>query len=198
MQRCAYNYCAHTKHAGFTLMELMVATAILIVLVTMATSTFGSAAQNSRATSYINNVISSILLARSEASISFQSQVIICPSTSGEVCSNTPWEQGWIVFTDKDLDGMIGENDELLKVVQPLKEGVSLREHGFPSNRIIFDSEGMPNAIGSLILCDERGPQFAKGAIIRATGRPRLATDDDDDGIINTHLGREENAPCPS
>lgn len=198
MQLCAYNPCVNSSQSGFTLLELMAATTMLIVLVSVGASSFSTAAQNSRATSYINSVMSSILLARSEASANFQSQVIICPSDTGETCTDSHWEKGWIVFHDKNRDGMLGDNDTLIKVVQTLKEGVSLRDHGFPGNRIIFNSDGMPNAVGSLILCDERGSTYAKGAIVRATGRPRLATDDDGDGIINTHLGQEENAPCPS
>lgn len=183
---------------GLSLVELLFTLLLLAVVTSWGAASFNTASLNSRTTAAVNSMVSTLRHARSEASANFQSQVIVCPSESGEHCTLSAWESGWIVFHDRDLDGQLSDNDEILRVAHALKSGVTLHALGFPGDRLAFNSEGMPSAVGSFIVCDTRGAQYAKGTIVTATGRTRLATDGNNDGIINTHLGLEENASCPS
>jgi type IV fimbrial biogenesis protein FimT len=85
---------------GFTLIELMIALAILAILVTLAVPSFNDAALSSKLAGFSNDLLASAQLARSEA-IKRNAPVTLCASTLGVSCdgSSTGWEVGWIVRT---------------------------------------------------------------------------------------------------
>lgn len=82
---------------GFTLIELMVAIAILAILLGIAVPSFSDATLGSKLSSYANNFVASVNLARSEA-IKRNTTVTLCASGDGSSCATSGgWEQGWIV-----------------------------------------------------------------------------------------------------
>jgi len=89
---------------GFTLIELMVTIMVLAVLLGLGVPSFREAALSSRVTSYANDLVASVQLARSEA-IKRNAPVTLCASSDGAVCEvDGGWEVGWIVAT---ADGTI-------------------------------------------------------------------------------------------
>jgi type IV fimbrial biogenesis protein FimT len=89
---------------GFTLIELMVTIMVLAVLLGLGVPSFREAALSSRVTSYANDLVASVQLARSEA-IKRNAPVTLCASSDGTVCEDEGgWEVGWIVAT---ADGTI-------------------------------------------------------------------------------------------
>jgi len=70
-------------------------------------------------------VLETLRLARVEA-VTRTIPVSVCASTNGVGCTGTPWEQGWLVFSDEGLAGIIDGNDVVLRAVGAYEGGVTL------------------------------------------------------------------------
>jgi type IV fimbrial biogenesis protein FimT len=86
---------------GFTLVELVVALAILAIGVSFALPQLNSFVRRAQITSATNDLLAAIQTARAEA-IKRSAPVAICSSTNGITCGSTAnvWETGFIVFVD--------------------------------------------------------------------------------------------------
>jgi len=84
------------RQIGFTLVELMVTLAVLVILLTIAAPSFQNVTLGSRLSSYANSLVASAHLARSEA-IKRNAVVTLCVSSDGTSCGAGDWAQGWIV-----------------------------------------------------------------------------------------------------
>jgi type IV fimbrial biogenesis protein FimT len=92
------------RTAGFTLIETIMAVAIMAILITVAAPSFTAWIATVRITGQANDLFSDLLLARSEA-VKRDVQVAICASTNGTDCDGTDWSAGWVVIVDADGDG---------------------------------------------------------------------------------------------
>lgn len=233
----------HSTHSpkGYSLLELLVAVAVVALIVTVGVPSFVSFTQNNKLTSEINQTASRIAFARSEASKRPNITLTACVSTSQTDCTSGNWEDGWILMVDEngnaafdtedtngdgvlqaedlngngaldagedtngngvldhednDNDGVL-DQDEVILVVQPLGGTLTLRTNGFASaNNIQFDENGSPGSTGTMILCDDRGSRWAKALSLTIAGQVRMATDDNNDNILNLHDGGG-NISCP-
>ena len=100
---------------GFTLMELMVTLVIATLLATVAIPSFNGLIKKNRISTYTNNLVTSLALARSEA-VKRGTQISLCASSNGTNCTNTSFQQGWIVFTDQNTAGTVDGTDTILRV----------------------------------------------------------------------------------
>jgi type IV fimbrial biogenesis protein FimT len=82
---------------GFTLVELMVALAVLAILLGIAVPSFTEVSLSSRLRSLANALVASATLGRSEA-IKRNAVVTLCASSDGATCTGD-WHQGWVVRT---------------------------------------------------------------------------------------------------
>ncbi|MBV1790123.1 GspH/FimT family pseudopilin [Marinobacterium sp. D7] len=91
-----------SRHAGFTLLELMVSLAILAILLGIGIPSFQSFIQNSQLNASKEGLESALYLARSEA-VTRRSSITVCRrNSSGSACENSgSWDSGWLA-TDKD------------------------------------------------------------------------------------------------
>ena len=95
---------------GFTLIELMIALALGVILLTLAVPSFRSTIQNNRATAAANDILTALNTARSEA-IKRGTPMTICSSGNGSSCAgSTDWSTGWILFTDLNSNGTLDDN----------------------------------------------------------------------------------------
>lgn len=174
---------------GFTVIDLMMTLAVAAVLLALAIPSFNTLALNKRITAQTNEFLSSLALARSEA-LKRVSPVTVCRSANGTTCANSGgWEQGWIVFNDKDKDAQVDStgnaatNEPILKYVTTLPGSNTLRGSTNVASYISFVSSGSTQLtsgaaqLGTLVLCDERGAgDHARIVSLSITGRSRVTS----------------------
>ena len=101
---------AMKRQAGFSIIELMITITIVGVLMGVGIPGVESYIYNSRLTTQINSLATSLMHARSEA-IKLNQRVVVCVSSNGTQCAagggGTLWNKGWIVFVDRNGDSNI-------------------------------------------------------------------------------------------
>lgn len=168
---------------GFTLIELMVTLAIAAIVLTVGVPGFMATIQNNRITTSLNDFVSDLNLARSEA-IKRGSRVTLCKSDDGETCTQDgDWSQGWILFSDPNDNANFDEGAEsetLLRVHQALRDDdASLTGNSNLRDYISYMGTGFAQRTtggvqnGTLVLCDSRGfGEHARAIVLNRTGRP--------------------------
>ena len=117
--------CVRTREDGFTLVELLVTLALLVVVLTVAVPSFVNFVKNNRLTAATNNLVTSLTYARAEA-IRRGKAVTVCASRTGTSCDGTDWDDGWIVFVDQGTPGAVDSGDEVLRVEGKVGPGVDI------------------------------------------------------------------------
>ncbi|HEX5512760.1 MAG TPA: GspH/FimT family pseudopilin [Gammaproteobacteria bacterium] len=175
------------KEAAFTLIELLISIAVLIVLLTVGIPTLVDLTRDNRLIAVNNTLNAALQLARSEA-IKQQRDVVLCKSDDGSKCVTTgTWDQGWIVFHDHDGDRQCDDPDGDLicadggRIVL-IHNGIKTPEivisggHGNTGKRVVFTRTGFAiGYAGTFSICDSRGVAAARGLVLSMIGRIRQA-----------------------
>ncbi len=163
------------RSRGVTVVELLVAIAVLGILLGVAIPNLTQFMASNRLTSQINEFVSDISRARSEAG-SRGTTVSICIAASATACatSGSAWEAGRIIFVDSNADGVIDNGETIIKYVPALEGNTNLVSASFASTRSITFRPfgGLTTATGgSFTLC---APGYTTGRqiVVAATGRP--------------------------
>jgi type IV fimbrial biogenesis protein FimT len=147
--------------AGFTLIEAMVAIAIMVILMTIAVPSFRSASLNSQLRDSANSLAAAAYLARGEA-IKRNAVVTLCMSANGSTCAASGgWEQGWIVVSGAPL-----------RVEKAAPSGLRITAGGLTS--LTFQPTAVGATPATFTLCRATpsvGPE-ERVVTIDATGRP--------------------------
>lgn len=186
---------------GFTLIELIVTLLMAAIILSAGVPSFRNMILNNRQTAEMNNFLTTLMIARSEAVKRHVNTVTVCTTTDGINCTGAGgWEQGWMVFDDINSD-LVAQPAELIRVYESLvNDGLTLRGNALVTNTIIFSQTGMVNGPGGIFtgtfrMCDFRGQTSASGLILSITGRPTRAVDSNGDGIVEGGGGLP--VPCP-
>ena len=165
---------------GFTLIELMIAVAVLAILIMVAAPAFRDAMMNVRMSANVNDLMADLALARSEA-VKRGVPVRLCRSTAGVNCDggagNGNWDVGWIVFVD-DNDNETRNGTELVLRARPaVQTGTTVIL--VPGDRDLpFRPSGVTNVSAAtnptFTMCDGRvtSPNRGRLITISPTGRP--------------------------
>jgi type IV fimbrial biogenesis protein FimT len=136
---------------GFSLMETLIVISIVAILLVLGVPTFKFVTQSNRSTSEINGMLGSLQLARAEAIKEGQS-VSVCPSANGIACTvvSNDWQQGWLIFSDTGVLGVIDGTDFVVHVQTPFTSADTLQtDHNV--SVITFSREGfamnLPNGV---------------------------------------------------
>lgn len=101
---------------GFTLIEAVVVVAIAAILLAVGVPSFSAFLDRSRVTAEVNQLLSDLALARSEA-VTRRGRVVLCrsaqPAAADAICAGdgTDWGSGWIVFADHAVAGTAFQRD---------------------------------------------------------------------------------------
>ena len=129
------------RHTGFTLMELLIAIAILAILTTIALPSFRIALQSNRLVGQTNELVAAFQYARSEA-LRHATPVRVCPTTDGTSCGGG-WNGRWIAICSQDPN-CLGTDDSLLRVWPAPSDDFLINVSGGlnGSGQIEFNPEG--------------------------------------------------------
>ncbi len=191
------------KSAGFTIIELMITIVVLGIALAFAVPNMQQFIMSNRLTSQLNLLASNLALARNEA-VKQNARVIICATTDGESCADegASWEDGWIVFVDRDSDLTPGDLDEAA-CAEGATEGdcLLINQSALSGPNVLTPGDGIPGLLsydGSgaafcsadadaanepcdssdtfFTLCDPRGAAHARALAISNTGRTSILT----------------------
>jgi type IV fimbrial biogenesis protein FimT len=110
---------------GFTLIELLVTITIAAILLALVAPSFDDASASSKVSDIATRLAVSANTARGEA-IKRNGKAVMCMSADGATCAASGgWEQGWIVFHDRNQNGARDANAD-----PALDDTIVLRESG--------------------------------------------------------------------
>ena len=194
---------------GFTLIELIVTMAVISIVLLTGIPALTQMTTSNRLVSQINSIAGSLALARSEA-IKTGSVVTLCASNDGATCNEaTNWENGWIIFTDKDRDDTVDAGvDAIINIQEGLGGGSTLRLSEYDVVNIYqFLPDGSSRdrnssgvSVGTFTLCNKEGTKSkAKALNINFIGRASRAVDNGGNGIVEDITGTTdtEDIVCP-
>lgn len=175
----------YNRKQGFTLVELLITMIVAAILLSIAAPNFSDAMLNSRQTVKINELMSSLKLARSEA-IKRSTRTGVCARGPNRTCG-TDWSEGFITFVDNgDNPGAIDAGETILRVADAVEDSawiqnkarlVNTGEAPIQRRFIRFGPRGTSHWKGSgyFLLCDGRGQEAARAINISLSGDPRRA-----------------------
>lgn len=165
--------------SGFTLIELMMALAILGILLGVAGPAFLEAQRNVAISGQANDLHADLALARSEA-VKRNQAVMLCASSNQTTCSGATWSQGWMIFADANGNGAWDASEVPLKSRGPLGGATTLESAGHLTAGgvayVPYYPSGMSTPTGvDFVLCDARTtPNGGRNIEINNTGRPSV------------------------
>lgn len=171
---------------GFTLIELMITLAIAGIVMGVGIPSFNETIKNGRLTSNINELITSLNFARSEA---VKRNQLVSVKKSG-----TQWESGWSVFTDSDGDGNKETGDVLLRSYGAVPSSFTLRGS---ADYITYQASGMLDGANEVlfVLCENSDANNTPEAntsrlmMVNGMGRTSMGQDSDNNDIPEIHDG---------
>jgi type IV fimbrial biogenesis protein FimT len=124
---------------GLTMVELMVAVAIISILMAIGVPSYRYVTTSNRVSSEVNGLLLDLQFARSEA-LKQGRTVTVCPanSTATDCAGNSNWHNGWIAFMDINGNGQVDDaTTEIVLKNQP----------SFAANKDTFVSDNNVKAI---------------------------------------------------
>lgn len=164
----------HSRHSGFTLLELMMVLTIATVVMTFGVPSYRSITTTTRISTEINGLLTDMQFARSEAQKTGL-PVTVCVSEDGLTCAGRmPWHHGWIVFADPNGNATVDDTEVVLRIGKPLTGGDTF-ESAAGLEAITFNRAGfalnLPGAGIALTLHDAtQKPAFTRCLAITMAG----------------------------
>ncbi|MFM8355484.1 MAG: GspH/FimT family protein [Gammaproteobacteria bacterium] len=187
---------------GITLLELLITLAIVALLGSLALPGLRGLREQSDSTLAVNQVLGQLGLARSSAILQ-HARVTLCPGggqTPGSPATcgvRDSWHLGALLFVDVNGNGRRETTEPELRRFPPLDTG-RVYWRGF-RNRVYLQylpSGHTPFQNGSFYYCAASGaPNLARIVILTASGRARVASDRNGDGVVEDASGQP--ARCP-
>lgn len=171
---------------GFTLLELLVAIALLAIITAIAAPSLAETLGRARASSALQKLATSLQLARTTAVLHSRSTVV-CKSHNGYECNATgDWDQGWIVFEDLNADGDCGlasaaglcaDGGRLLHLENSSQpSSIKLVGNNNIKNAVRFNPQGKVSGTnGTFTACRLSGNEILGGLVVSTPGRLRKA-----------------------
>jgi type IV fimbrial biogenesis protein FimT len=167
------------RERGMTLVELLVALAIIGVVLSSSLPNWGEFLAERQQRDLADALMQSLMLARSEA-IKRGTRVGVCPA-AGDGCAAGPagWETGWVVFADTDHNGRMGIAEPVIAREPAASLGVTVRGNRPVADYVSYTSLGQARRIdgalqmGTFTVC--RPGASARKVVLSGGGRVRIA-----------------------
>jgi type IV fimbrial biogenesis protein FimT len=181
----------HNTQRGFTLYELLVTVLVMGVIFGFGVPNLLEFSRNNRMAAVANDLVTSLLLARSEA-VKGRVPVTLCASP--EPIDNSPECDadatdpdsggGYVVWVDTNADAVIDGGEQLLVQRDDPQDITVLGDSGyvqFGISGFVSTAAGAGAPATEILFCDSRGNTTVSGSLsaarglrIPATGRPNL------------------------
>ena len=193
------------RKGGYSVVELMVTLSVAGTLTSLAIPAFGTLIQDQRRTTVVNELMATLMLARTEAAKRGR-PVVVCgfddANDNGSLdageqrCSGHDWSDGWIAaaWTDTDGDGAVDDSE---LGAAPLRhfvndfEPVTVTAGSFtvtppvaPAGTAVLKPFAQRCGNGTVTVCDRRGPGAARAIIVSANGRSRITNRNAAGGLL--------------
>lgn len=162
------------RNQGFTLVELMIMLVVAAILLTIGIPSYQDLVQNNRRVTAVNELVSGLHLARSEA-FKRNRTVSVCPSADGVDCGGT-WASGWLVFVnaDTDMPPAVTDGDEIIRYVAAPSQGLPLSADAASASGLSYSARGRPLRPVSFAYCDPRGGNDSRSLTLGLGGHIQL------------------------
>lgn len=163
---------------GFTLIEMLVAVAIVSIVMAIGIPSYKSVTTSNRTAAEMNALVGDLQFARSEA-IQRGQTVTMCNSANGTSCLGTnAWTPGWIVFSDPNGNDTVDAGETVLRRQAAMQGGDTLNSNAAASpGAITFNRNGFTANAQTLTLSDSDGSTAQRRCgVISLVGRVRLDT----------------------
>jgi type IV fimbrial biogenesis protein FimT len=176
--------------AGYTLVELATVLCIAGVLASVALPSLDSMAQDTRRADVVNQLVATLLVARSETLKRGGRPLVACgiagDTAAQPACAGRDWSAGWMLATWDDRDGDSRAEPGELVPVRVFQTGtlgqLTITAGNFtasppvaPAGTLLIKSFGRRTSNGTITVCDARGPGAARAVIVSSLGRPRVS-----------------------
>lgn len=165
----------------------MISIAILMIVTAIGIPGYTSYVRNGSRDNTVTNLYSNINYARSEA-LKLNTDVILC--RTGNAATSTPtcggsaqnWTTGWLVYADMDGSQTFNTGDKLLKVGEPIKNGIQVKTNSNADADIVYGSDGSLSSPANAVfaICDNRdgtyNKDYGRQITISAMGRPEITS----------------------
>lgn len=136
---------------AFTLLELMIALAIVSVLFGLAAPSFARFIEEQKLLNEARRLAEGITLARSEA-LKRNGYVILCATTPADACGDARhWHEGWVMFADADGNAEIDPADAILGRDRNAESGVTIIGNRPVERYLRFDFAGQARLVGGAL-----------------------------------------------
>jgi type IV fimbrial biogenesis protein FimT len=176
---------------GISLLELLITLGILTILLSISIPDFKNLAESVSADTTLRKLATAIQLGKSSA-ITNRTTVTLCRSLDGVTCGGR-WEDGVLVFTDRNRDRAINEDDRLVRYITFPDGKGHIRFRAFQNKQYLqLTSLGTTHSQnGNYTYCPFSGDsKLARQLIVNRTARLRFAQDSNGDGIKEDSRGR--------
>lgn len=165
---------------GFTLLELMVAVAIVSILVTLAVPSFRTLMINNRGSAHANALVQILTTARSEA-IKRNRVVALCKSEDGANCDQAlTWDQGILMFTftDTNASGDYDAGEPIVTVIRadvPFVSQSVITGNASIDDSISYQPTGRGPLTGTFTIVPSGADASQEKEVALYFGRPRAS-----------------------
>jgi type IV fimbrial biogenesis protein FimT len=166
---------------GFTLLEMLVAMALLATLATLAAPGFGEYLRDCRRAATVNALSHAVHTGRTLAAARGL-PFILCSTDDGSSCSGSHDWSGELLLRP-DIPGGSGLESPSVQRLPLAADGA---RQTVRTNRgvVRFAPLTLSATTATLTVCDDRGPRAAAAVIISRNGRPRISARDASGGSL--------------
>jgi len=160
--------------AGFTIIEILLVTALTAIVLGLAIPSFNSLLANTKTRTKASLLHATLHNARVHA-ITAQTVVIVCAASSNNprqcnnnYSANSNWASGWLAYQDNNRNNRLDDTDKILNTVSNEDVGVVFNQRG----RLRFFADGSARSAGFYI-CNKHS-ETASHIRLLYSGRARM------------------------